>query len=249
MPIGWVAAAGVVSSYLGSSAASSAADSQSQASQAATALQGRVYDSTVARNAPFVTAGTQAETHLADLLGTSTNTKASGYGSLMKNFTMDDYLKNQDPSYQFALKQGQNALTSRSGVSGSSIGGAALKGLVGYNQDYASTGYNNAFDRYQVQQGNIFSRLSSLAGSGQASANNTSSAGTQFGAQAGSNLIGAGNAQAAGTIGSANAVAGGLSNAAGAYYMNSLKGSSGDPNYGLDSVDSSWADSYRVPTG
>lgn len=227
MPIGWVAAATVVSGALSAGASESAASDQEQAAENATALQSNIYNTTVARNAPFVTQGTNAVNSLSDLLGTSGNTGAAGYGSLNAPFTPADYLANQDPGYQFQLQTGENAVTNAAAPAGSALGGAALKGLNTFAQGTAATGYQNAFNRYQTQNSNVFSRLSALAGIGQASANNTATAGNSFGTSAGSNMIGAGNAAAAGTIGSTNAITGSLSNAASQYYLSSLLGNGG----------------------
>jgi len=216
-----------VSGVLGAAASSSAAGDQEAAANNATALQQQIYNQTVTRNQPFVTAGTGAVNQLANDLGTSGNTGAAGYGSLTGNFTPADYLANQDPGYQFQLQTGQQAVQNAATPGGSALGGAALKSLDAFSQGYAATGYQNAFNRYQTQQGNIFSRLSGLAGLGQASANNTAAAGNSFGTNAGSNIIGAGNAAAAGTVGAFNSLSGAANSAAGYYYLNGQGGSNG----------------------
>jgi hypothetical protein len=225
MPAGWIAAAVAGSAVIGAVASNSAAGKQEAAANNATALQDKIYNETVGRNQPFVTAGTGAVNTLADELGTSGNSGVAGYGSLTKGFTPADYLANQDPGYQFQLQTGENAIQSRAAATGSAIGGAALKDLNNFAQGTAATGYQSAFDRYQTQNSNVYARLAGLAGIGQASANNSAAAGTSFGQSAGSNMIGAGNAAAAGTIGASNALTSGANNAAGYYYLNSLNGS------------------------
>lgn len=251
MPIGWVAAAGVVSSVIGGVAANSAANTQADAANNATALQSKIYGDTVARNQPFTTAGTGAVNALADRLGTSGNTGAAGYGSLTGNFTPADYLANQDPGFGFQLQTGENAIQSRDAATGSAIGGAALKDLNNFAQGTAATGYQSAFDRYTTNNNNVYARLAGLAGIGQASANNTAKSGSDFGQSAGSNIIGAGNSLAAGTVAGSNAIGSGLGNAAAGYYnVNSLGGNravtfdSSNPGYS-----SSWDSNANFGAG
>ena len=219
----WVAVAVGGAAVVGAVASNSAANKQEAAANNSTALQSQIYSDTVNRNAPYVTAGTGAVNQLADLEGTSGNTGAAGYGSLNAPFTAQDYLANQDPGYQFQLQTGENAIQSRDATTGSSIGGAALKDLNNFAQGTAATGYQSAFDRYQTQNNNVYQRLASLAGIGQASANNTAASGNAFGTNAASNSIGAANASAAATVGTANAISGGATNYA---LLNSLNGGS-----------------------
>lgn len=137
---------------------------------------------------------------------------ASGYGSLTAAFTPQDYLNNQDPGYQFQLQQGTQALRNAAGAGSGALSGAALKDLVGYNQDYASTGYQSAFDRFNTQNNNIYSRLSGLATLGQASAGNVAAQGTALAGQQSQALQAGGNAAAGAYAGIANNVGGAASN-------------------------------------
>ena len=196
---------GLATSLIGAWGSNKAASTQADAANNASAVQMQMFNQMQANEKPFIDQGGAASSRLSDLLGTSGNTGAGDYGSLTKNFTYQDYLANQDPGYEFMRKQGENSLINRSSTAGSALGGQALKGLINYNQDYAKTGFNDAFNRYQTQQGNIFQRLSYLATLGQNAAANTGMQGTATGANIGANLVGAGNAQAAGIIGGINA--------------------------------------------
>ena len=95
---------------------------------------------------------------------------------------------------------------------GFAMSGSALKDLLKYNQDYAGTAYNDAFNRYQTQQGNIFSRLSSIASLGQNAAAGVGNNGVGLAGQAGQAITNAGTAQGAGAVGAGNALSGGLTN-------------------------------------
>jgi hypothetical protein len=215
-----VAAAIAGAAVVGAVASSSAADKQSHAANSATASQQGMYDQTVANEAPYRTAGASATGRLGDLLGTSGNTKAAGYGSLTTGFTGADYLANQDPGYQFQLDQGTKALQNSQAANGGVLSGAALKDLIGYNQGMASTGYQNAWNRWNTQQGNTYSRLGSLAQLGQSAASNQASGASTFAGGIANTITGAGNAQASGTVGAANALSNGATNLAGYYYLN-----------------------------
>lgn len=147
-------------------------------------------------------------------VGPSGGTPAGGdgYGSLTASFTPQDFLNNQDPGYGFELQQGTQAMRNAAGAGSGALSGAALKDLLGYSQGFARTGYNDAFNRFQTQQGNIYSRLSGLAQLGQSSASNVGSAGAQLAGQAGQALTAGGAQAGAGYAGIANNLAGGAQN-------------------------------------
>jgi len=146
--------------------------------------------------------------------------------SLMKNFSEADF--KADPGYAFRLSEGMKALDRTAASRGGLLSGATLKGAQRFGSDLASQEYANAFNRFQANRAsqsgefqNAFNRFQaertgtlnpfqSLAGVGQSSANTLTNASGQFGQQIGSNIIGAGNAMAAGQVGSANAIAGGV---------------------------------------
>lgn len=144
---------------------------------------------------------------------TASSSPAGGYGSLLTPFTAD-YMKQYSPAYQFQLQQGQQGVLNSAASGQGSLSGAALKDLISYNQNYANTAFGNAFNQYQTQQGNIYSRLAGVSQLGQAAAANTGQQGTALAGQAAQSAQNIGTAQAAGTVGSANAWSGALSNLA-----------------------------------
>lgn len=143
-------------------------------------------------------------------------------GALTKNFEYGDIYS--DPSYQFRLSEGQRALQAQQAARGNRFGGQALKDINNYAQEAASQEYGNAYNRFRQNQQDIFSRLSGLAGMG-----NPAGAGQQIGQTAGNiGQLGvqgqsaaneyntsAANAQAAGTMGSTNALVGGINSGLG----------------------------------
>lgn len=135
-----------------------------------------------------------------------------GYGSLTKAFDTNDW-QQLSPAYNFQLRQGQQGVQNAASAGQGAMSGAALKDLTDYNQSAANTSFNNAFNQYQTQQGNIFSRLSGIAQLGQSSANNTGQQGTTLAGQAGQAAVAQGSYTGAGIVGSANALSGGINSA------------------------------------
>ena len=134
---------------------------------------------------------------------------AGGFGSLLAPFTADT-MKQYSPAYQFQMQQGQQGVLNQDASSQGALSGAALKDLIGYNQNYANTAFNNAFNQYQTQQGNVYSRLMGVAQLGQNAASNTGAQGTALAGQAAQSATNVGTAQAAGTVGAANAYSGSI---------------------------------------
>lgn len=79
----------------------------------------------------------------------------------------------QDPGYQFGLQQGQQALDRKFAASGGRVSGAALKAAQEYGVNYATTGYNAAYQRRQDR----LNRLQALAGIGQTATAGSAAAG------------------------------------------------------------------------
>lgn len=166
----------------------------------------------------------------------ASSSPAGGFGSLLTPFTAD-MMKQYSPAYQFQLQQGQQGVLNGEAAGQGALSGSALKDLIGYNQNYANTAFGNAFNQYQTQQGNIYSRLAGVAQLGQAAAANTGQQGTALAGQAAQSAQNIGTAQAAGQIGSANAWSGALSNLATPWILAGGGGSS------------PWADPMMHPSG
>lgn len=217
-----VAAAVVAAGVISAGATYAASQTQKGAANRATDLQGQMFQQTQANLQPYMASGMQANGRLGDLLGTSGNTSADGYGSLTSNFTQQDYLANQDPGYQFQLDQGNKALQNSQAAQNGILSGGSLKDLISYNQGMAATGYQNAFNRFQTQNQNTYNRLSGMASMGENAAAGVGNMGVQTGANMANSIMGGANAQAAGYVGMANS----FNNAAG-YYAIFGKGGGG----------------------
>ena len=82
-----------------------------------------------------------------------------------------------------------------------------MRAAVGYGQDMGSQEYQNAYNRYQTDQGNQYNRLASMAGLGQAANTSLAGAGQNFANTAGANMMttGANAGNAVMAAGNANA--------------------------------------------
>lgn len=153
----------------------------------------------------------------------ASSSPAGGYGSLLSPFTLDTFHK-MSPGYQFQLQQGQQGVLNADASSAGALSGSAQKDLMGFNQGFAQDAWNNAFNQYQVQQGNIFSRLSDVANRGQNAAANAGQTGSALTGQIAQSITNAGSARAAGQVGAANAWSSGISNAAVPWMLYGMQG-------------------------
>jgi hypothetical protein len=216
---------------MGSSAAKDAAGQQAKAARDSAAVQKQMFEKQNQQQTGYRAAGQGA---LADIgaLGSGTydiydeagNKTGTGTGSgyLTKQFTPEDFAAGIDPGYAFRLKMGQDQAMRQANLGGGALSGNALAGLQDYTQGQASQEYGNAFNRFQTQRGNIYNTLASIANLGQTSLGQTGQASTQTAGQVGNAIQNAGTAQAAGTIGSANAWGNALSNTASTYALSNM---------------------------
>lgn len=198
------------SGALGAGAASSAAKDQMQASEFAAQLQKEMFDLTQGKLAPWVTGGQGALAQLLKLTGAGPNGNPLT-APLTAPFKPTMAQLSKTPGYQFALQQGELATNSQFGASGLHESGAEAKGVTSFAQGLASGTYQQQFQNYLTQNEQIYNMLSGESSQGENAAAMTGTAAQQFGLNAGNFITQGGNAQAAGAIGEANALSGGLS--------------------------------------
>ena len=116
-------------------------------------LQRQIWEKQQADQKPYLEQGTYGINTLGALMRPNADTSA-----ILKN----------DPSYQFRLKQGQQALDRSSAARGMGYSGAQLKAAQDYGQGMASTEFQN-----------YYNRLAGLAQGGQQAANTLGSYGNQ----------------------------------------------------------------------
>lgn len=196
--------AAIIGGLASASAAKSAAKSQTRAANNQLAVQKQMYDQQRTDLAPYRDTGLNALAGVNYELGLAP--KPADYAGFQAT-----------PGYQFALDQGQKALDRTAAANGMLYSGNTLKSSMDYNQGMAKQEY-----------GNFFNRLYGLTNMGQNSAAMTGQAGQNYANQASNAFANIGNAQAAGSIGTANAINTGLGNALGIWqYQNQTGGNTG----------------------
>ncbi len=191
---------GIAGSLISGNASKRAAKTQQQATQAGIDANERMFERNVELNEPWREAGMGALKQLT--------TGINPNGEFTQSFRFDP---NSDPSYQFRLNQGLDAINANAATRGLLQSGGTLKALTNYGQQAASQEYGNAYNRWNNDQTNRFNRLSSIAGLGQTATRDVTQLGTNV-TNASNDLRNQGaNAAASGIIGQANAWNRGLS--------------------------------------
>jgi hypothetical protein len=191
---------------LGAAASKSAAKTQAGAAQQAADVQRSQFEQTREDQAPYRQAGYNA---LAELQRTAGNVPGAF------KFGAGDY--QADPGYAFRLSEGQKALDRQAAARGGLISGGALRAAQRYGQEMGSQEFGNAYNRaltgYNTdvaRENQLYNRQAGLAGIGQTATNLVGTAGQNYATNVGNLMTGAGAAQAAGQVGMANALTGGL---------------------------------------
>lgn len=132
------------------------------------------------------------------------------YGSLTKQFTGADVAT--EPGYQFGLDEGQKAIDRAAAANGRYDSGQTLKALTRFGNDYAGTKFNEAFNRDAATKGQAYQFLAGQSGQGANAAGQQAGIGMNAAGAQGNYLTQGADAQAAGAVGAANSLTGGVSN-------------------------------------
>ena len=181
---------GVLGGALGLGASRSAGNAQRDAANAATAEQRRQFDLMREDQQPWMQAGRDALTPLSSL--------AMQSGPLTAEQVM------QEPGYQFGLQQGQRIMENNAAARGGLMSGSTLRALTQYGGDYATTRYNDAFNRMQSSLNDRFNRLASVARVGQVAGQQVNDAGSRMATNIGNIGMGMANAYGNRRINEAN---------------------------------------------
>lgn len=161
------------------------------------------------------------------------------YGSLLKpyrngeefSFTGENLAS--DPGYQFGLNQGTQGIERAQAARGNFLSGAAIKEATRFNEDYAGTKFNDAFNRassawntnlnaYDNNRSRIYSFLTGVSTLGQNSAAQVGAGNQQAVNNSTNALMQGANAQSAGAIASGNALQSGINGAVNTYNWNNM---------------------------
>ena len=212
------AAGGLADALIGSSASKTAAQEQQQSDQQALDFQKQVYGTQQANLAPYMTAG---NTSLSSLM-TGFSNGTFGPGSIPAFTAPTAAQAEATPGYQFNLQQGLKSVDEGAAARGGLQTGGTIKAEQNYGAGLASSTYQNTFSNALSQynaalsgQSQSYNQLAGLVDTGEAAATGVNAAGTAAATNISGLMTGQGNAAAAGTIGSASAIAGGISSATG----------------------------------
>jgi len=220
-PVTAIAGASALSAGAGLYSANQAARAQRSAANRAADTQTAMFERQVELQEPFRQSGITAQNRILTLLGLEGgDTSAPDFGKYARDFRMSDF--ETDPGYGFRMSEGMKAVERSAAARGGLLSGATLKGVQRFGQDLASTEYQNAFNRYQVNRANQLNPLQSLYGGGQTSANTLTSAAGETGRGVGNAMLAGGAARASGYTGTASALNQGLSTGANLYMQQPL---------------------------
>ena len=227
-PLVVLGGASIAGSAYGSHQARKASKAQVEAGNAASALekesadaqlalQKQIWEKQQADQLPYLQQGQAAIGKLGSLMGGTDPFK----DYLAKAGLSGGQFNQNNPQYQFLLKQGQQALDRSAAARGMGYSGAQMKAAQQFGQGLASQQYDKEYSRASDEFSNYYNRLAALAQGGQQAVQATGNQGVQYGQNVGGTLgslstqlqnnIGQlGNARASGYIGQANAITGGL---------------------------------------
>ena len=235
MPLAALATIG--GAIIGADASRSASNRQVDASNRALDLQREQFNLINEQQAPYRGIGYTSLSQIGGMLGGQTPMfdaqgkpildeagmpkMQQGSGYLTRQFGPEDLKTSLAPNYEFMLKEGQRAARQRLNAGGS--GGSDIdRGITRFAEDYAGTAYQKAFENFSNQRKDIYNTLAGIAGIGQSGQTATNQAATTYGTNAANLMTGIGNAQAAGAIGSANAIGNAFGQIGGRSYLSDL---------------------------
>jgi hypothetical protein len=234
----------IAGGLLSGGAATDAANIQAKAAQNATNVQLGEFQDISTKLAPFLNTGYEALGQYAALLGlgpNGQNTPSQLNTSPMAKLGAppnpnDPALMaafQSSPGYAFQKQQGIDAITSKFNPGSGAISGNMLKSLDTFgtglaNNDWwtnfgaVNNRYNTQLNQANTDNQNIANWLQNLTNVGSGAAAQQGAAGINMANQVGQNITGGGNALAAGQIGQATALTGGINSG-----IANLGGSSG----------------------
>ena len=228
--------AGVAGSAIAASGAKSAASTQADAANNAAQMQMQQFQQMQQNLQPYMQLGQSTMPWLQGQL--------TGLNSETFNFNPTQQQLEQTPGYQFTLQQGMKNTNNALAAKGLNLSGAQAKGLDAYNTGLASQTYQqqyqNALQSFMTNYGlqsDQYNRLAGLVGLGENASAGVGNAGLSAANTAGNYLTQGANAQAAGTIGAANAMNSGLGSLGGSAMMYQMMNNNGSGGiYGGGSV-------------
>lgn len=154
----WVAVAvGVGTAVVGAYGASKSAEAVGDASAASNELQMAMYEQTREDQEPWRIAGANALKRVEDTPDFK--------------FTSKDFMEMKDPSYEWRVSEGINAMDRSAASRGRLLSGAQDKAITRYGQEAGAQEYSNAFNKKLTEYNANLAKDQSLAQVGQSATN------------------------------------------------------------------------------
>jgi hypothetical protein len=220
-PAGAAVGAGLGASFGGALSATDAANTQAQSGRDAIAAQERMFGVTQGNIKPYLDVGSEYAGTLADLGKTGYATHQFGPADLQAGLA---------PNYDWIKQQGLMTANNQASALGGVAGTGGMRSAIDYATNLAGNAYQQAFNNYQTQRAGIFGNLRDIASLGSNAAVGQGTISSNVGNSIGNTITGIGNANAAGTIGSMNALTSGIGNAIGGYGYLANMGLGSGPN-------------------
>ena len=216
----------IAGGLIGGNASKSAASTQAAAANNAAANQMAMFNKENENLAPFTALGTGSMPALISAMGYNGTYGANGQltgmtkdpnSPLNQTFNFNPKDLQNYPGYQFALQQGLLGVNNSAAARGLGTSAADIKNASGYATGLASETYGNAYNQalntfntnYNTAANNA-ARVAGLVQTGQNSAALQANAGLTSAMNAGNFSTSGAAAQAAGQVGSANALTGAI---------------------------------------
>jgi hypothetical protein len=232
----WVAVAvgggAIVGGMLSADASRSAANKQSDAANNASQMQWNEFQQNQQNLKPYMDIGTNAINPMYRAMGYNLvggNLARDMANPLNQQFSFNPGDLTKTPGYQFALQQGMQGINNSSAAKGLGMSSANMRDAARFATGLADQTYGDQFNRalntYQTNYNsaaNNAARMAGLVQMGQNSAAGVGNMGMQTAMNSGNLLTSGAAAQAAGQIGQANAINGGLSSVGNYMMMNNM---------------------------
>lgn len=226
----WVATAIIGGAIIGGIASNNAADTVADANASSAQLQDRQYQQDRQDTAPWREAGARALAQQEDF------NSESSYQQYLDSQNPDNF-KNTD-YYKFLESEGTRARDRSASSRGMLLSGGQQRAITAFGQGLASTEYGNYFERQRSLRRDRGNELASIASTGMTATNALGQRGSNYAANAGNAIVGAGNAQGAGILGVGNAINTGINqwalNSGSSGGGGTTFGSAGNSTYGYN---------------
>lgn len=216
-------------SMISADASRSAANKQSDAAKNASQMQWDQYNANKQSLQPFTNVGYNAINPMLGAMGYNADYSKNPNSILNQQFSFNPGDLTKTPGYQFALQQGLQGINNSDSARGLGMSSANMRESARYATGLAeqtyNDQYNNALNTYQTNYNsaaNNAARMAGLVQMGQNSAAGVGNMGMQTAMNSGNLLTSGANAQAAGTIGGANAINSGLNTGMNFYLQNQM---------------------------